>query len=129
VSTIDALHQQVEADIWNWIREFVTAKSEFYNHKFAPCPYARLAVDAQAVDVLVWQSGDVREFVRTNAIAMRENPQLTTRVMALPPKTQFEWGISEFVEELNAELIASNVFLNTGLAKTTNSRFAGSKSH
>jgi hypothetical protein len=32
------------------------------------------------------------------------------------------------VESLNAEMISSNVFLNTGVAKTTKSRYPGSPS-
>jgi hypothetical protein len=125
MSVIDDVYQQVEQDIWSWIHDFVSAPSEFYDYKFAPCPYARKAVMNKTVDVHVWQNGDVRQFIRENAIGMRDNPVLTTRVMAFPPKTQFQWGISDFVEQLNAELVASNVFLNTGVAKTTHSRYPG----
>ena len=128
MSTIEAIHEQIEQDIWDWIHGFVTAKSEFYDHKFAPCPYARQAVASKTVDVRVWQSGDERAFIREHAIGMRETSSLTTRVMVFPPKMQFQWGISDFVEALNTELIASDVFLNTGLAKTTKSRFPGSTS-
>ena len=123
MSTIDSTCQQVEEDIWTWIHEFVAAKSEFYNYRFAPCPFAQKALQAKTVDVQVWQSGNVRDFIRQNAIEVRDSPTLTTRVMAFPPKTQFQWGISDYVENLNAELTSSNVFLNTGVAKTTTSRF------
>jgi hypothetical protein len=80
------------------------------------------------VDVLVWQAGDVRRFIQDNPAAMRETPTLTTRVMVFPPKTQFQWGLNDFVEGLNAKLIASNVFLNTGVAKSTHSRYPGPRS-
>ncbi len=59
---------------------------------------------------------------------MHDTPTLTTRVMAFPPKTRYLWGINDYVEELNRELIASNVFLNPGVAKTTQSRFPGTAS-
>ncbi len=123
----DSIFQQIEADIWAWIQDFVTAKSEFYKYKFAPCPYARQAVDSKTVDVQVWQAGNVREFIRENAIGMRDSSALTMRVMAFPPKTQFQWGLSDYVEYLNAELISSNLFLNTGVARTTKSRYPGSR--
>ncbi|MGD9722687.1 MAG: hypothetical protein AB7O59_15245 [Pirellulales bacterium] len=126
MSTTDTIHEQIAQDIWTWIHEFVTAPNAFYNDKFAPCPYAKQAVANQTVDVQVWRSSDVRAFIRAQAIAMRDSPALTTRVMAFPPKTQFLWGINDYVESLNAELIASNVFLNTGVAKTTHSRYPGS---
>ena len=121
-----SLFDDIEQDIWKWCREFVAAPNEFYNAKFAPCPYAYKALVAETVDVAVWQSGDVRRFIRQKAIEMRDNPKLGTRVMAFPPRTQWAWGISEFVETLNAELIPDNVFLNTGLTKTTKSRYPGS---
>jgi hypothetical protein len=128
MSVIDSSYQVVEDDIWTWIHEFVTTPNEFYNFKFAPCPYARQAVLNKTVDVQVWESGDVRRFIRDSALQMRESPTLTTRVMAFPPKTQYLWGLNDYVEELNVELVPSNVFLNTGVAKSTKSRFPGSLS-
>lgn len=128
MSVPDSIGQQIEQDIWTWIKDFVTAANEFYHYKFPPCPFARQAVASKTVDVQVWQTGNVREFIRNNAISMRDTPSLTTRVMAFPPQTRFQWGINDYVEELNAELIASNVFLNTGVAKTTKSRYLGSAS-
>jgi hypothetical protein len=122
----DAACQRVERDIWTWIHDFVTAKSEFYDYKFAPCPYARQAVQSRTVDVRVWRSGDVRQFIRNNATQMRDCPAITTRVMAFPPQVRYHWGINDFVESLNAQLIPANVFLNTGVAKTTRSKFPGS---
>jgi hypothetical protein len=126
MSVLDPICQQIEEDIWTWIKEFVTAANEFYNYKFPPCPFARQAVASKMVDVQVWRTGNVREFIRGHAIGMRDTPTLTTRVMAFPPQTRFQWGINDYVEELNAELIASNVFLNTGVAKTTKSQYPGS---
>lgn len=121
-----SLHEQVEQDLWAWIHAFVTTPNEFYHHKFAPCPYARGAVVGHTVDVVPWQAGDVRRFIREQAIGMRDTPTLTTRVMAFPPRTQRAWGLSEFVETLNGELVPDGVFLNTGVAKTTTSRYPGS---
>lgn len=121
-----SIHDEIDQDIWTWIREFVAVPNEFYLNKFPPCPYARAAIVAETVDVAVWKSGDVRRFIREKSIEMRDTPKLTTRVMTFPPRTQFAWGISDFVETLNAELIPDNVFLNTGVAKTSTSRYPGS---
>ena len=126
MSALESIYQQVEQDIWAWINDFVTVTNEFYNYKFPPCPYARQAVMSKTVDVQVWQSGNVREFIKDNAEKMRDSPSLTTRVMAFPPKTRFQWGINDYVEQLSAEMISTNVFLNTGVAKTTRSRYPGS---
>jgi hypothetical protein len=124
-----SLQEEIEQDLWKWINEFVTVPNEFYDDKFAPCPYALKAVKSKAVDVAVWESGDVRAFIREKAVGMRDAPHLTTRVMGFPPRTQHAWGISEFVEELNRELIPHNVFLNTGIAKTATSRYPNSQNN
>ena len=63
------------------------------------------------------RSGDVKSFIRQKASEMRDNGRLTTRVMAFPPRIQWEWGINEFVEGLNQELIRDSVFLNTGVSQ------------
>jgi hypothetical protein len=121
-----SLTEDVEKDLWKWIHSFVTVPNEFYSNKFAPCPYAKKAVQDEAVDVAAWESGDIRKFIREKAVGMRDAPNLTTRVMGFPPRTQHAWGISEYVEELNMELIPDNVFLNTGIAKTTTSLYPAS---
>lgn len=121
-----SLQHEVAQDIWKWIREFVSVPNEFYHFKFAPCPYAHMALTQGTVDVAVWQAGDVRAFIREQAVDMRRTPKMTTRVMAFPPRVQFAWGIGDYVESLNAELIADDTFLNTGIAKTTVSRYPGS---
>lgn len=118
--------EAIEADLWTWMREFVAVKNAFYGAKFPPCPFALRALMMKTVDVAAWRSGDARAFIRQQAEGMRGLPELTTRVMAFPPRMQFAWGIGEFVESLNAELIPDNIFLNTGVAKTTTSRYAGS---
>ena len=48
-----SIHEEIEQDLWTWIREFVMVPNEFYNYKFAPCPYASKAVASKAVDVAV----------------------------------------------------------------------------
>lgn len=122
----EGLQEAVEADMWAWLREFVSVPNEFYDFEYAPCPYARGALRADTVDVVAWRDGDVRGFIREMSVDMRDRPRLTTRVMAFPPRTRFTWGLVEFVESLNAELMSTNVFLNTGSAKTTRSRYPGS---
>ena len=127
VHPADAPFEAIEADIWTWMRDFVALKNEFYGGRFPPCPYAQGALLGKTVDVSAWRTGDVRGFIRQRAADMCNAPSLTTRVLALPPRTQLAWGIGGFVESLNAELIPQNVFLNTGVAKTTTSRYPGSR--
>jgi hypothetical protein len=117
---------EITADLNRWMREFVAVRNDFYGGKFAPCPFAQRALTTRTVDVAVWQSGNAHEFVRRQAIEVRDSTRLTTRVMTFPPRMQVAWGFSEHVERLNAELARDDVFLNTGIAKTTISRYPGS---
>lgn len=117
----------IERDVWVWLKTFVTVDNIFYAGKFAPCPYARAAILANQVDVKVYPSGNTRAFIREKTIEMRDSKKLSTRVIVLPPRVQWQWGISEYVEALNAEVIRDNVFLNTGVTKTMASRYPGSR--
>jgi hypothetical protein len=125
MSASTSLYQEIEQDIWKWINEFVTVPNEFYNFKFPPCPFARQAVMAKTVDVKAWRSGDVRAFIRAGAMGMRDNPDLTTRVLAFPPRVELQTGINAFVDSFNEKMIPDNVFMNTGVARTTSSRYPG----
>ena len=115
----------IEQDVWTWLKAFVTVDNAFYAGKFPPCPYARSAILADQVDVKVYTNGDIRAFIREKTIELRDSPSLSTRVMVFPPRVQWQWGISEFVERLNTETIPDNVFLNTGVTKTKASRYPG----
>ncbi len=122
-----SLSAAIEQDLWTWLNAFVAANNSFYVGKFPPCPYARSAILAGQVDIKVYMEGNVREFIREKTIELRDTPKLSTRVIAFPPRVQWQWGISEFVEGLNAEVISDDVFLNTGVTKTMFSRYSGSR--
>lgn len=122
----DELAAEIEHDIWRWMSEFVASPSDAYDGEFAPCPYAFRAITDGAVDVIVHRAGSATDTIAEGAGGLRERAALSTRVMVFAPRVQHAWGISEFVESLNAELIADNVFLNTGVTKTMPSRFRGS---
>jgi hypothetical protein len=122
----DTLLEDIHQDIWTWLNTFVSVKNSVYDGKFAPCPFARAAIVTDKVDVKVYAGGDVRRFIRDNAIDLRDNGELSTRVMAFPPRIQGQWGIDEFIETVNAELIKDDVFLNPGVTKTLKSRYPGS---
>ena len=119
---IKAVHE----DIATWLREFVVVKNVKYNKKFAPCPYALAALLAKQVDIEVFSGGDTKIFIKDRSTELRDAADLSTRVIAFPPRVQWQWGISEYVETLNAELIPDNLFLNTGVTKTMRSRYPGS---
>ena len=122
-----ALEDLVHADIWNWLTSFVSARNSFYNGKFAPCPYARTAILQAQVDVAVYSRGNAFDYIRERSLELRDTARLSTRVMAFAPRFQWRWGMTEFVERLNAELISDNVFLNTGITKTMPSRHPGAE--
>ena len=120
------LHEQIEQEIVKWIKEFIVVPNDFYDGKFAPCPYAQAAMLARAVDVAVWRSGDPRLFICDQASTMRDTAGIQTRVIVFPPRVQWSLGISDYVDTLNTKLISKDIFLNTGVAKTTKSLYPGS---
>lgn len=122
-----SLCAEIEQDVTDWINEFVAARNDFYSGKFAPCPYARGAMTAGTVDVVAWEVGDARSFIRQKASELRQPDRIQTRVIVFPPRVQWSFGISDYVDTLNMDLIADDVFLNTGVAKSTESRYAGSR--
>ena len=124
--TADTLLDDVHEDIWAWLNGFVAVKNGFYDGKFAPCPFARAAIVTNKVDVKVYRTGDVRTFIRTHAIDLRDSGVLSTRVITFPPRIQGQWGIDDYIETVNAELIKDDIFLNPGVTKTLKSRYPGS---
>ncbi len=76
-----SLHAEIEQDVIDWIHEFVSVRNEFYGGKFAPCPYARGAMTAGTVDVVVWESGNPRLFIHQKASDLRELTKTQTRVI------------------------------------------------
>lgn len=121
-----SLHDQIEQDVVTWIDTFIATPNAFYDGKFAPCPYARGAITAGTVDVAAWRAGDPRLFIKEQAFNMRDMGKIQTRVLIFPPRVQSSLGISEYVDTLNMELISDNIFLNTGVAKSTKSLYSGS---
>ncbi len=123
----EPLSAAIERDVWAWLNAFVAVNNSFYAGKFPPCPYARGAILAGQVDVRVYMEGDVRGFIHEKTVELRDSPKLSTRVIAFPPRVQWQWGISDFVERINAEMIPDDLFLNTGVTKTMFSRYSGSR--
>ncbi len=121
------IEARIEADVWLWMREFVATPSEFYDDRFAPCPFAAGAMSAGTVDVVLHTTGPAQDFIRTQAYAVSESDHIGTRVMVFAPRVQATFGLSAFVERLNSELIPLDVFCNTGVTKTMESRHPGSR--
>ena len=130
MSTIDSAYQVVEDDIWTWIHDFVTAPSEFYNFKFAPCPYARQAVQNKTggrpglADRATFASS-----YASKPLQMREASHVDDPRDGLSAEDAFSCGGSTTTSKSSTwSWFRRNVFLNTGVAKTTKSRFPGSAS-
>jgi hypothetical protein len=120
------IHGLIARDVWAWVRDFIAVPNQFYDGRFSPCPFARQALSADTVDIVVWGSGGTREFIRHHAFGLVGDGKLTTRIMVLPPRTRPGAGLRDYVDELNRELIPGNVFLNPGIARGTRSRYPGS---
>ena len=124
---MNELKALIEEDIWTWIKEYVEINHEFYGYKFPPCPYARAARLKGAIDLVAYERGDVKEFIRTHLQSLLDQPdkKITQRALILPPRTQWKFGLTKFLNNLNIEIIPQNYYMQFGRAIKTQSQYPG----
>lgn len=119
------IKEQVRADIWKWITNYIEVDNKFYDYEFPPCPYARGARLKGIVTVNAYESGDVKKFVSEQAHALVVDPKFEIAVLAMPPRKQWTYGFNKFIEELNAELIPNDYYAQYGFAVKSTSAYPG----
>ena len=110
------------ADIWNWILNYIEQPHEFYDNKFAPCPYARAARMKGLVDVVAYNSGSVTEFIQQQTDSLIDSG-LNTRVMVFPAKMRWYYHVHWFIKKLNRKLIGQDFYIQYGRAVNTQSTY------
>jgi hypothetical protein len=119
------IKDQVEAAIWDWIKTYIEVDHKFYNYKFAVCPYAKAARHQGIVDVKEYEQGSIKEFISDNVRGLVADPKLDIRVIAMPPRTKWQWGIKRLVDQLNQEVIPQGYYVQYGQAVKTASIYPG----
>lgn len=117
--------QAVETAIWDWIKNYIEADNKFYDYKFPVCPYAKAARLNGIVDVLAYGGGDVKEFIATSVRSLVVDTNLEIRVLAIPPRLQWTWGIKSLIDQLNKEVIPQGYYVQYGTAVKTKSLYPG----
>lgn len=118
---------QVEQDIWKWFQEYVEANHEFYDYKFPPCPYAKAARLRGSVDVVAYESGNIKQFIRTNVqnLINKTDKKITQRALIFPPRIRHTIGLKKFLHKLNVEIVPQNLYIQFGQALETKSIYPG----
>lgn len=121
------LTTRVEEDIWTWIKEYVEVNHAFYGNSFPPCPYAKAARLKGAIDIEVYESGNIEEFIKTNLqnLIDQKDKKITQRALILPPRTKWRFGLIRFLNNLNVNIISQNYYMQFGQAIKTKSQYPG----
>lgn len=120
-----SISHEVEAEIWDWIKNYIEVDNKFYNYKFAVCPYAKAARQKGIVDVKGYEHGSVKEFIADNVRRLVADPNLEICVMAMPPRTKWHWGMKRLIDQLNKEVIPQGYYVQYGQAVKTSSIYPG----
>jgi hypothetical protein len=115
----------VELDVWEWIKNYIEVNNKFYDYKFPVCPYAKAARQKGIVDVLAYTGGNVKEFITNSIISLIADPKLEIRVIAMPPRLRWTWGIRRLIDQINREVITQGYYVQYGTAVKTNSIYPG----
>jgi hypothetical protein len=113
------MQDKIKSDILDWLINFVEANHSFYNFKFPPCPYAKAARLKGLVDIKVYETGSVRNYI------VDQTETTNIRILVFPPQVQWYFGIKRFINKLNESLILKNQYAQYGKAISTKSKYPG----
>jgi hypothetical protein len=119
------MKQQIEQDIWNWLTGYIEVNHKFYDYKFPPCPYAKGARLKGLVDVQAYESGKIKAFISQQSHDLAENNKYNVRMLALPPRASWHFGLEQFLNDLNEQLVPLDYYAQYGTALQTSSRYSG----
>ena len=119
------LVDQIEQDIWAWLKDYIEVEHKFYDYKFPVCPYARAARLKGTVSVKAYKSGSIKEFIKSNVAATIADPDHSICVMIMPPRARWTFGLRKMIEQLNHDIMDQDYFIQMGDAVNTSSLYSG----
>ncbi len=119
------LVNQIEQDIWTWLTDYIEVEHKFYDYKFPVCPYARAARIKGTVSVKVYQSGSIKEFVKSTVAETIADPKHNICIIIMPPRARWTLGLRTMIDNLNKEIMGQDYFIQIGNAVNTNSLYPG----
>ena len=115
----------IKQDMWNWITDYVESNHKFYDYKFPPCPYAKAARLKGLVDIAIYDSGGVRDFILEQTDNLINEKKYNVRILVFPAKVNWYFFIKQFINTLNKKLVAMDYYTQYGTALKTKSRYPG----
>jgi len=119
------IKDQIEDEIRNWIINYIEVNHKFYNYKFPPCPYARAARLKGQLDITVYESGSVLQFIKNQIDQLISLPNLKTRVIVFPPKIKYYFWLPFMIRQINKRIIGLDYYAQYGTAIHTQSAYNG----
>jgi hypothetical protein len=118
------MKEQIEQDVWKWITDYIEVNHEFYDNKFAPCPFAKRARLKGQVSVVAWQIGSYKKFIQEQLNDLTQSEQ-TVKVMVFPPSFRYAYLTRYYIKRLNKKIVADDYYIQCGNAIDTDSKYSG----
>jgi len=113
----------IEADVWDWIKNYVEKNHSFYDDKFPPCPFAKVARLKQTLDVKVYPGTDFKEFISTETHEVVNHKKINTRVLVFPSYYKWFFHCKSFIRKFNEQVIPLDYYLQYGKTINKTSQF------
>jgi hypothetical protein len=114
----------IEQDIWHWVENYIEKPHAFYNYKFPPCPFARAARLKKLLDVKVYTSGSLNQFIATQTQDLIKS-DLNTRILVFPHYVRWFYWTKWAIKQLNKTTIPQDYYLQYGRAVGSHSQYPG----
>jgi hypothetical protein len=116
------MKNEIEQDIWEWIKDYIEVNNEFYDYKFPPCPYAKAARLKGLVDVVAYEGGNSYEFIETLTNDLINEKKYNVRIMVFPAIMRWNYLLHWRIRKLNINIIPQDFYLQYGKANDTNDK-------
>jgi hypothetical protein len=119
------LVKQIETDIWEWLTNYIEVEHKFYDYKFPVCPFAKAARLKGEVAVKVYESGNIKQFIKSAVTETIADPEHNICIMIMPPRARWTLGLRKMIDKLNQDIMSQDYFIQMGGAVNTNSLYPG----
>lgn len=115
----------IKQDIQNWLVNYIEENHKFYDYKFPPCPFARSARLRGLIDIKIYESGGIRDFIRTHLKELIDDSEHEICLMVFPPYVKWLFYIKWFIFNLNKKIVKLDYYAQFGTALKTESKYPG----
>jgi hypothetical protein len=116
-------HEEIIKDIKNWLIDFIEVENEFYDNKYAVCPYAKSARLKGQVKIKVHDKGSVYDLINNTIVNDYKEFTKQITIIVCRPSFFYNFYLDSKIENINKNIIPRNLIIQHGVAKETKSKF------